>query len=172
MMDGDTIEKQVLAELEAIGIHYERIEIDPEFADTAEFCEKYNFPLANSGNTIVVAAKKEPLQYAACVVRADTRLDVNHRVRQLMGVRRLSFAGAEQTAQLTGMQIGGVTVLALPEGLPIYIDARLMELEYVILGSGSRSSKLKLSPELFRRMPSVEIVADLGGAAALRRVMR
>ena len=115
----------------------------------------------NPAISCVVASIPEPFPGAACVVRPDTRLDVNHRVRQLMGVRRLSFAGAEQTALLTGMQIGGVTVLALPEGLPIYIDARLMELEYVILGSGSRSSKLKLSPELFRRMPSVEIVADL-----------
>lgn len=161
MKDGDTIEKQVLAELDAIGVHYERIEIDPEFADTAEFCEKYDFPLANSGNTIVVASKKEPFQYAACVVRADRRLDVNHRVRQLMGVRRLSFAGPEQTVELTGMLIGGVTVLALPDDLPIYIDAGLMELEYVILGSGSRSSKIRISPELFRRMPRVEIVPDL-----------
>jgi len=56
---------------------------DPAFADTAAFCERYGYPADRAGNTIVVASKKEPRQYAACVVLATTRLDVNHAVRDL-----------------------------------------------------------------------------------------
>jgi prolyl-tRNA editing enzyme YbaK/EbsC (Cys-tRNA(Pro) deacylase) len=95
------------------------------------------------------------------VVPATRRLDVNHAVRRLMGVARLSFAGAEETRALTGMLIGGVTVFALPPALPIYVDETLMALPWVILGSGSRSSKIKTSPGVFRRVPNVSIVTDL-----------
>ncbi len=95
MSVSEDIEQRVALELEALGVPYERIEIDPAFADTAEFCERYDFSLESSANTILVASKKEPRRWAACVVRADTRLDVNHRVRALLGVRKLSFARAE-----------------------------------------------------------------------------
>lgn len=157
----DAIERRVVEVLGRLRVPYEWIEIDPAFADTAAFCEKYGSPLERAGNTIVVASKKEPRQYAACVVKATRRLDVNHAVRTLMGVSRLSFASAEETMALTGMLIGGVTVFALPEGLPIYVDDTLMALDWLILGSGSRSSKIRISPEVFRRLPNTRIVPGL-----------
>ena len=161
MADGSMIEQRVLASLDATGLPYEVVEIDPDFADTALFCEKYGFPLENSGNTIIVASKKKPKQYSAAVVRANARLDVNHRVKSLMGVSRLSFARPEETAELTGMMIGGVTALALPDQLPLYVDDGLMDLEFVILGGGSRSSKIKVSPEIFERLPNASIIPGL-----------
>ena len=174
-MEHGTIAERILAQLARLGLPYEWIAIDPENADTASFCERYGYPLDHSANTIIVASKKEPKRFAACVVRADTRLDVNRAVRQRIGVSRLSFAKPEETMELTGMTIGGVTVLALPQDLPIYVDQRLMELDYVLLGSGDRSAKIKISPEVFRRLTKVEIVADLaiasscGSAAAASR---
>src|ERR1051326_7298827 len=102
-VEGATTAQRVLEELDRLGLPYERIPIDPEHADTATFCEKYGYPLDRSANTIIVASKKEPKRYAACVVRADTRLDVNHAVRQLIGASRLSFAKPEETMELTGM---------------------------------------------------------------------
>ncbi len=143
------------------GALYKKIEIDPAYADTAQFCEKYGYPLENSGNTIVVASKRGEKKFAACLVRASDRLDVNKRVRGLMGVSRLSFASAEDTRELTGMEIGGVTPFALPDHIPIYVDAKVMELDYVILGSGSRSSKLEISPSVLHQLPNVEIVEGL-----------
>jgi len=162
--EGTTTARRVLDELDRLGLSYERIPIDPEHADTATFCERHGYPLGHSGNTIIVASKKEPKRYAACVVRADVRLDVNHALRRLMGASRLSFATVEETRELTGMAIGGVTAIALPNDLPIYIDAGLMSLEYVILGSGDRLAKIKISPEVFRRLPNAQIVADLARA--------
>jgi aminoacyl-tRNA editing protein len=101
----------VVAVLDRLGVPYERMPIDPDYADTGPFCEKYGVPLEHSANTIIVASKKEPKQYAACVVKATRRLDVNHAVRRLMGVARLSFASSDETRTLTGMMLGGVTVL-------------------------------------------------------------
>jgi prolyl-tRNA editing enzyme YbaK/EbsC (Cys-tRNA(Pro) deacylase) len=123
-------------------------------------------PLDHSGNTIIVASKKEPKKYCACLVLATTRLDVNHTVRRLMDVSRVSFATADETKDLTGMMIGGVTLLALPPAVPIYVDERIMALDYVILGGGSRSSKLKLPPDLRRRLSNLTVVPGLALAAS------
>ena len=155
------IDARVRATLDALGVPYEVHAIDPAFADTAQYCAHYGMPLEESANTIVVASKKEPRQYAACVVKATTRLDVNHAVRRLLGASKVSFATAEETAALTGMMIGGVTVFALPPTLPVYVCDRLMALPRVILGGGSRSTKIHTSPEVFRRLPGATIVADL-----------
>ena len=147
--------------LDGLGVHHELHRIDPAFADTAAFCEKYGSSPDHAANTIIVASKKEPKQYAACVVKATRRLDGNHTVRRLMSASRISFASSEETRELTGMMIGGVTVLALPAELPIYVDDTLMDLPWIILGGGSRSLKIKVSPEVFRKLPGATVVAGL-----------
>ena len=161
MTELSDVEKRVTTVLNGLGVPYDVVQIDPDFADTAAFCEKYGYPLDNSGNTIIVASRREPIQYAACVVKASMLLDVNRAVRKLMGVRRLSFATPDQTMTLTGMMIGGVTAFALPDGLPLYVDSKLMSLDYVIMGSGSRSSKIKISPAVFRKIPNAEVIDGL-----------
>jgi len=162
----DDIEVRVRQTLEGLGVPFELMVIDPAYADTAAFCAKYGASLEHSLNTIIVGSKKEPKQYAACVVGATTRLDVNHAVRSLMGVARLSFASAEETMALTGMMIGGVTLFALPPTLAVYVDEPLLALEYVILGGGSRSLKVRTSPEVFARIPNTRVVAGLAVPAS------
>ncbi len=162
------IQAKVAAELAALGVAFETLTIDPEFADTAAFCEKYGYELGVSANTIVIGSRREPRQYCACVVLANTRLDVNHAVRDLMGTRRLSFASAADTVKITGMELGGVTVFALPDGLPLYVDARIMESEFVILGGGDRSTKIKISPTVFDRMSQARVIEGLATAPPSR----
>jgi prolyl-tRNA editing enzyme YbaK/EbsC (Cys-tRNA(Pro) deacylase) len=159
--DGAEIDRRVAGVLDGLGVAYEVMTIDPAFADTAAFCEKYGIPLDHSANTIIVAGKKEPKTFCACVVLATTRLDVNRAVKRLMNVSRCSFASAEETRALTGMMIGGVTVFALPPDLPIHVDDRIMALDWIILGGGSRSTKVRTSPEVFRRLPGTTVVAGL-----------
>jgi prolyl-tRNA editing enzyme YbaK/EbsC (Cys-tRNA(Pro) deacylase) len=154
---------QVVAVLERLGAPYEVVTIDPDFADTAQFCAKYGIPLDQSANTIIVASKKEPKQYCACLVLATTRLDVNHAVKKLMGASRVSFATGEETKDLTGMLIGGVTVFALPDTLPIYVDERVMQPAWIIVGGGGRSTKIKCAPDALRRLPNVTVVPGLAG---------
>jgi prolyl-tRNA editing enzyme YbaK/EbsC (Cys-tRNA(Pro) deacylase) len=158
----DDIEARVRRALAALDVPYELMVIDPAYADTAAFCAHYGASPEHSLNTIIVGSKREPRQHAACVVKATSRLDVNHAVRALMGVSRLSFASAEETMALTGMMIGGVTLFALPEGLPVYVDDAVMALDYVILGGGSRSLKIRTTPGVFARIPGARIVPGLG----------
>lgn len=155
---------RVARALAALGIAHEVLPCDPEAADTAAFCARYGVPPERSLNTIVVASKKEPRVYAACLVRATARLDVNHRVRALLGVSRLSFASSEETTRLTGMIVGGVTAFGLPQEWPVYIDEPAMGLDWVILGGGNRSSKLRLHPRELLRIPGSLAVADLAVA--------
>jgi len=117
--------------------------------------------LADSANTIVVASKKPKGVFAACVALATTRLDVNRSVKRAMGVSKVSFATGEQTVALTGMMIGGVTPPGLPPDLPILVDAAVMIRDRVVIGGGSRSIKIAVSPTLFEQMPSVRIVEGL-----------
>jgi prolyl-tRNA editing enzyme YbaK/EbsC (Cys-tRNA(Pro) deacylase) len=154
-------EAAVLAALARLGIGYERLECDPEAADTAIFCARYGIPPERSANTILVASKKEPKVHAACVVLATTSLDVNHAVRGLLGVSRLSFASAEETVAVTGMLVGGVTPFGLPEGLSVYVDEAVMAPEWVILGGGGRSSKIKIAPAALQQLPAVKVVPGL-----------
>jgi prolyl-tRNA editing enzyme YbaK/EbsC (Cys-tRNA(Pro) deacylase) len=152
---------RVTAALRALGIAHEVLACDPEAADTAAFCARYGFPPERSLNTIVVASKKEPRSFAACLVQATARLDVNHRVRALMGVSRLSFASSDETTQLTGMLVGGVTPFGLPEGWPIYLDEPALALDWAIVGGGNRSSKLRLDPRELLRIPGAQAVSAL-----------
>ena len=154
-------EQAVLATLKGLGIGYELVEIDPEYADTAQFCEKYGYAMEQSGNTIIVASKRGEKKFAACLVLGSDRLDVNQKVKSLMNVPRLSFASAEETEALTGMAVGGVTPFALPDGLPVYADQKLLSVERLILGSGSRSSKIIMSPGELTKLPTLQFVDGL-----------
>ena len=157
----DPIEQSVVDHLTEFGVEFEVLDCDPEFADTAAFCERYGIDPAISANAIVVASKTEPRQFVACVVLATTRLDVNGVVRKRLGVKKASFASAEETSDLTGMMIGGVTPFALPDGLGVWVDSRVMEQPKVVVGGGSRSMKVLVDSVVFTRMPEAEVVDDL-----------
>lgn len=149
------------AHVRALGVPYELFPCDPALADTASFCAAYGFDPEDSANTIVVIGKSEPPRFAACVTLAPYRLDVNRTVRDRLGTRKASFAPAEETARLTGMQMGGVTVFGLPNEVPIWVDARVMTRERIVLGGGSRSWKVIAPPSILRVLRGVEVVEGL-----------
>ena len=144
---------------------YELFACDPELADTAAFCDAYGFSPEDAANTIIVAGKADPPRYAACVVLATHRLDVNHAVRDRLGTRRASFASPEETRALTGQQIGGVTAFGMPDGLPIWVDAAVMERPRIVLGGGSRSWKVLAPPSILLSLANAEVVEGLARPA-------
>jgi prolyl-tRNA editing enzyme YbaK/EbsC (Cys-tRNA(Pro) deacylase) len=147
--------------LEQTGHPFEILPCDPELADTAVFCEHYAVALENSANAILVRSKTGDEKFVVCVLLATDRLNTNHTVRKKMGARKVSFASADETREITGMEIGGVTPLCLPDDLPIWIDNAVMQCEYVVLGGGNRSSKLKVDPQVLLLQPAVEVVVAL-----------
>ena len=160
-MPHDVDRDRLDAILRQLGRPFELFACDPALADTAQFCAAYGFELADSANTIVVVGKADPRRYAACIVLATHRLDVNRTVRDRLGTRKASFAGGDETRTLTGMEIGGVTPFGLPADLPIWVDAEVMTRPRIVLGGGSRSWKVLASPEVLLELPGAEVVAGL-----------
>ncbi len=149
------------AALDSCGIVYKVLACDPELADTAQFCEAYNFRLDQSANAIIVVGKGAERKFCCCVVLATTRLDVNKAVCKQLGVKKASFASADQTKELTGMEIGGVTPFGLPADIPIYVDEAVMEQREVVTGGGNRSSKVVLDPAEFKKVPNLQVIKNL-----------
>jgi prolyl-tRNA editing enzyme YbaK/EbsC (Cys-tRNA(Pro) deacylase) len=136
--------------------------IDPTLADTASFCAQYQVGLDVSANCVVVVGKRGgELRYAACVVLATTRADVNGVVRRRLDVRKASFAPMQTAVAQTGMEYGGITPIGLPKGWPILVDARVVETPRVIIGSGVRHSKVEMPGAALASLPGVEVVAGL-----------
>lgn len=136
--------------------------IDPALADTAEFCATYGIALDASANCIVVAGRRgDAVTYAACVVLATTRADVNGAVRKLLDARKASFAPMDEATALTGMEYGGITPIGLPEGWRVLVDARVAEVPDAIIGAGIRGAKIALPGRTLCALPGVEVVEGL-----------
>jgi prolyl-tRNA editing enzyme YbaK/EbsC (Cys-tRNA(Pro) deacylase) len=136
--------------------------IDATLADTAAFCEAYQVGLDVSANCVVVTGKRGgEARYAACVVLATTRADVNNVVRRQLDVRKASFAPADDAVARTGMEYGGITPIGLPAGWPVLVDRRVTEAAYVVIGSGVRHSKLALPGAALASLPGAVVLADL-----------
>ena len=161
MSEPSILHPLVRAALDERGVFFEVMECDPALADTAAFVEAYGVPLDRSANTILVASKGAEPTFVACVLLATTSLDVNNVVRREMAVRKASFARAEPVMELTGMEIGGVTPFGLPADVPVLVDSRVMEPDWVILGGGNRSSKLRIDPGAMRQLSAVRVIPSL-----------
>jgi prolyl-tRNA editing enzyme YbaK/EbsC (Cys-tRNA(Pro) deacylase) len=164
-MTTDADREALARALDGRGEH-ELLACDPALADTTAFCAAYGFALEDSANTIVVAGKADPPVYAACVLLATHRLDVNRVVRARLGTRRASFASADETRALTGHELGGVTVFGLPAGLPVLVDASVMDRPQIVLGGGSRRWKVLAPPTILLTIDGVEVVQGLARPAA------
>jgi prolyl-tRNA editing enzyme YbaK/EbsC (Cys-tRNA(Pro) deacylase) len=141
-------------------------EIDPGLADTAQFCAAYGITLEESANCVVVAGRRGgETTYAACMVAATTRADVNGLVRQRLGARKASFGAVDVVTSLTGMEYGGITPVGLPGGWAVLVDERVAKAPSVVIGSGIRGSKLWLPGSLLAELPGAEILPGLGVAA-------
>lgn len=136
--------------------------IEPDLADTAEFCARYGVALDDSANCVVIAGRRgDDIRYAACVILATTRADVNGVVRRRLEARKASFAPMAGAVELSGMEYGGITPIGLPESWPVLVDRAVLDRSVVVIGSGLRRSKLGLPSAALAELPGVEVVDGL-----------
>lgn len=139
------------------------VAIDPDLADTAAMSAAYDLPLDTGANCVVVAGKRDGAErVAACVVRADTRADVNTLVKRTLDVRKCSFLSMDRAVEESGMEYGGITPVGLPEEWRVLVDSRALDIDVAVLGSGVRRSKLLVPGRLLARLPGAEVVDGLG----------
>ena len=137
--------------------------IDDDAADTAAFTDVYGVPAAASANCVVVAARRSgETTLAACLVLATTRADVNGLVRRHLGARKASFAPQDVAVAESGMAYGGITPVGLPASWPVLVDAAVAASDLVVIGSGTRGSKLAVSGAVLAGLPGAEVLEGLG----------
>jgi prolyl-tRNA editing enzyme YbaK/EbsC (Cys-tRNA(Pro) deacylase) len=163
----DLLAKPVAAALarwpEAVAAEVEVAEIDPQLADTAAFCEHYDVPLEESANCVIVAGRRGgDTRFAACLITAVTRADVNNIVRRRLDVRKASFASMDDALAATGMEYGGITPIGLPADWPVLVDATVAKQPWIIVGSGIRGSKLLLPGRVLAGLKTAEVIEGLG----------
>jgi prolyl-tRNA editing enzyme YbaK/EbsC (Cys-tRNA(Pro) deacylase) len=133
--------------------------IDPTLSDTAAFCSAYGVEMGRSANCVILEAKRaDRTWYVACLILAADRTDVNGIVRRHLEARKLSFASMEEAVSLTGMEFGGITPIGLPRDWPILVDRKIIDMEWVIIGSGIRSSKLLIPGSYVAQLPNTEVL--------------
>jgi prolyl-tRNA editing enzyme YbaK/EbsC (Cys-tRNA(Pro) deacylase) len=138
--------------------------IDPELADTAAFCERYTVRPEDSANCVIIAGRRgDTTSYAACVLLATTRADVNGVVRRRLDARKASFAPMVDAVDLTGMEYGGITPIGRPANWPVLIDAAVLARDVVVIGSGLRRSKIALPAARLADLPGAEVIDGLAG---------
>jgi prolyl-tRNA editing enzyme YbaK/EbsC (Cys-tRNA(Pro) deacylase) len=162
----DLLAGTVLAALRGLGDAAGQVlvaEIDPELADTAAFCAEYGVTLDESANCVVIAARRgADTTYAACMVAATTRADVNNLVRRHLGARKVSFAPVADVTAAASMESGGITPVGLPAGWPVLVDAGVAKTDSVVIGSGIRGSKLRLPGPMLAELPGAQVLDGLG----------
>ncbi len=139
------------------------VQIDPQIADTAVMMERFSLPMSAGANCVVVAGRRGGAErVAACVVRADTRADVNRMVKQTLDVRKLSFMPMERAVAESAMEYGGITPIGLPTEWRVLVDSAVLDMDLAIIGSGVRRSKLLLAGRLLAELPGAEVLDGLG----------
>jgi prolyl-tRNA editing enzyme YbaK/EbsC (Cys-tRNA(Pro) deacylase) len=139
------------------------VSIDPDLADTAAMTSAYDVPLTASANCVVVSGRRDGAErVAACVVRADTRVDVNSLVKRTLDVRKASFLAMDRAVDESGMEYGGITPVGLPEDWRVLVDEACLAIEAAVIGSGVRRSKLLVPGPLLAELPRSEVLPGLG----------
>ena len=140
------------------------VEIDPAVADTAAMSEAYDLGMDTGANCVVVAGKRDGEErVAACLVRADTRADVNNVVKRTLDVRKCSFLPMDRAVAESGMEYGGITPVGLPAAWRLLVDARVLDIEVAVIGSGVRRSKLLIPGRLAGELPGAEVIEGMAG---------
>jgi prolyl-tRNA editing enzyme YbaK/EbsC (Cys-tRNA(Pro) deacylase) len=111
---------------------------------------------------VVAARRAGQTTLAACVVLATTRADVNGLVRRHLDARKASFAPQDVAVAESGMAYGGITPVGLPAGWPVLVDAAVARADYVVIGSGTRGSKLAVPGTQLARLPGAQVLEGLG----------
>ncbi|MFG1623628.1 YbaK/EbsC family protein [Kribbella sp. NPDC049227] len=134
--------------------------IDPGLADTAAFCAEYDVPMDASANCVIVHGKRAgESTYAAVMVLATDRADVNGVIRKHLGVRKISFAAQDDAVSSTGMEYGGITPIGLPAEWPVLVDEAVTRAGLVVIGSGIRGSKILLDGADLAKLPAATVLA-------------
>ena len=111
---------------------------------------------------MVLVGKREGREvWAAAVVLATTRADVNGVIRRHLDVRKISFAPMAVAVERSGMEYGGITPPGLPPEWPVLVDRAVADAGAVVIGSGLRRSKVLIDGRALAQLPTASVIDGL-----------
>jgi Cys-tRNA(Pro) deacylase len=149
-------EREVRDFFEAAGVRKE-IRRFPESTHNSELAARsLGVEIGQIAKTILLLADGSPL---VVVVSGDRRVDMK-KLRSLGHGKRVRLAGPEDVAAHTGFAVGAVSPVALPPGIPVYLDRSLRRFEIIYPAAGETNNMFATTPgELLALTGAIE--ADL-----------
>jgi Cys-tRNA(Pro)/Cys-tRNA(Cys) deacylase len=132
--------------LEGKKVAYEVVPYPEHMRDAAEIATVLNVPPGQLFKTLVVLPPegKPRAKPMLVMVPADKQLDLK-RLAKAVGAKKLKLASHEQAEQMTGLQVGGISALALVQRpFTVYLDQSAREYEQIYISAGQRGLDIKL----------------------------
>jgi Cys-tRNA(Pro)/Cys-tRNA(Cys) deacylase len=142
--------------LEGQGVPYEVFTFPPHHHSAAEVAELAGVPLERVYKTLVV--QRERGKPILVMVAADRHLDLK-RLAAATGDKKLRMAPQREAEQLTGLQVGGISALALlNRGFDLFLDQRATEQTLIYISAGQRGINLCLAVDDLLRVTDAQLV--------------
>lgn len=140
-----TQKTQAMRVLEGQGIDYTVLSYDKRERDAEEIAKQIGVPPEEVFKTLVVLRPDgKPL---LVMIPADHQLALKDLARQ-MGEKKVKMASHADAERLTGLQVGGISALALlNRGFTIILDDSALGFERIVLSAGQKGLQLKISVE-------------------------
>jgi Cys-tRNA(Pro)/Cys-tRNA(Cys) deacylase len=152
---GKTLAMRVL---EGQGVPYEVIEFPATIHDALGVAQHAGLPPHEVYKTLVVQAEEPGFKPMLIMVGADRELALK-KVAAAVGARKVHMARQVEAEKLTGLQVGGISALALlNRGFAIYLDLLALDLERVMVSAGQRGLNLRLAVDDLVRVTGAEII--------------
>jgi prolyl-tRNA editing enzyme YbaK/EbsC (Cys-tRNA(Pro) deacylase) len=126
--------------LNTANVHYTILTHDLTVRSAQEGVEQGLGKLANMAPTFIL---QSDIGYLAAVIRGDTFLSYK-KIRRELKLKNLCLAPPEQVKQVTGSEVGYVSLLNA--GVATIIDSRLTEVDIIFGGCGVPHHTLKINP--------------------------
>ncbi len=138
------VKTQAMRLLDSKGISYEVLTYPDSEKDAERIANILNLSPAQVFKTLVVVRpQSKPL---LIMIPADKKLDLN-KVAKAVGEKKVKMASYQEAEKLTGLQVGGISALALinQRFLP-YLDRRALEKDKIFVSAGKRGYQIGLKP--------------------------
>ena len=142
--------------LDARGAPYETYTFPPETHSAEGVAQVVGLPTSQVYKTLVVMRNQgKPL---LVMIAGDRELDLK-RLATAVGEKKLRMATYKEAESLTGLQVGGISALALlNRGFDVYIDRTATKLKRVLVSAGRRGINLGIAVEDLLRVTKAKVI--------------
>jgi Cys-tRNA(Pro)/Cys-tRNA(Cys) deacylase len=142
--------------LEARGVPYETYTFPPEIHSAEGVAHVVDLPVSQVYKTLVVMRKQG--KSLLVMVAGDRELDLK-RLAKAVGEKKLRMAGYNEAESLTGLEVGGISALALlNRGFDVYIDRAATKLKRVLVSAGCRGINLEITVDDLIHVTKAKVV--------------